>query len=58
MPIDRSKWTIPILKAECRQRGIRLEGRKADLIERLESYDRNENSPILHGQGEGHAGPW
>ena len=49
MPVDRSKWKVPELKAECRRRAIRVDGRKKDLIERLESYDRNDdfqNPPI------------
>ena len=43
MPIDRSKWKLDDLKAECRRRSIRIDGRKMDLIERLESYDRNDD---------------
>ena len=43
MPVDRSKWKLPELKAECRRRGIRLEGRKQEIIDRLESYDRNDD---------------
>ena len=43
MPVDRSKWKLPDLKAECRRRGIRIEGRKKDILERLESYDKNDD---------------
>ena len=43
MPIDRSKWKLPDLKAECRSRGIRIEGRKQELIDRLEFYDKNDD---------------
>uniref|UniRef100_A0A2A4J5H1 SWIM-type domain-containing protein n=1 Tax=Heliothis virescens TaxID=7102 RepID=A0A2A4J5H1_HELVI len=38
-----STWKICELKEELRKRGASLRGRKADLIERLESYDLNYN---------------
>ncbi|XP_063436783.1 uncharacterized protein LOC134718219 [Mytilus trossulus] len=36
-------WTLPELKKELKTRGARVSGRKRELIERLESYDRNQN---------------
>ncbi|KAL0879276.1 hypothetical protein ABMA27_003056 [Loxostege sticticalis] len=38
-----STWKICELKDELRKRGASLRGKKADLIERLECYDRNFN---------------
>ncbi|CAG9796461.1 unnamed protein product [Diatraea saccharalis] len=38
-----SAWTVGKLKEELKRRGGSLRGRKADLIERLESYDKNFN---------------
>ncbi|XP_053388346.1 uncharacterized protein LOC123544826 isoform X2 [Mercenaria mercenaria] len=35
--------TIPQLKAELKKRGARLSGRKNELVERLVSYERNQN---------------
>lgn len=35
--------TIDQLKMELRKRNARVSGRKAELIERLEAYDRNSN---------------
>ena len=43
MPVDRSKWKLDKLKAECRSRGIKVDGRKREIIDRLESYDRNDD---------------
>uniref|UniRef100_A0A8W8IXM2 SAP domain-containing protein n=1 Tax=Magallana gigas TaxID=29159 RepID=A0A8W8IXM2_MAGGI len=43
-------WTVPQLKKELIQRDASTHGRKTDLIERLESYDRNKNflpPPVL-----------
>ncbi|XP_069105994.1 uncharacterized protein [Argopecten irradians] len=36
-------WKVDRLKLELAKRGAVLRGRKADLIERLEAYDRNKN---------------
>ncbi|VDI07048.1 Hypothetical predicted protein [Mytilus galloprovincialis] len=36
-------WTLPELKKELKTRGAHVSGRKRELIERLESYDRNQN---------------
>jgi hypothetical protein len=38
-----SKWTVNLLKVELSKRGARITGRKHELIERLESYDRNDD---------------
>jgi hypothetical protein len=35
--------TIPQLKQECRDKGARTTGRKAELIDRLDAYDRNDD---------------
>ena len=40
---DPSKWKIPRIKQELRDRGAKLTGRKADLLERLYAYRRNDN---------------
>jgi hypothetical protein len=42
-PPDRAKLTLVELRRECRDRGARTTGRKAELLERLESYDRNDD---------------
>ena len=36
-------WKVDRLKQELRERGAKLTGKKAELIDRLESYDRNDN---------------
>ncbi|KAL5011953.1 hypothetical protein ScPMuIL_010504 [Solemya velum] len=36
-------FTLSRLRTELRKRGARLSGRKTELIERLEAYDRNKN---------------
>jgi hypothetical protein len=38
-----SKWTVVLLKVELSKRGARITGRKHELIERLEAYDRNDD---------------
>jgi hypothetical protein len=38
-----SKWTVNLLKVELSKRGARVTGRKHELIERLEAYDRNDD---------------
>ena len=42
-PIDRSGRKVPQLKKECSERGIKSTGRKAELIQRLADYDRNDD---------------
>ncbi len=37
------RLTVPALKKELAQRGAKTSGRKAELVERLEAYDRNDN---------------
>ncbi|XP_046557558.1 uncharacterized protein LOC124266795 [Haliotis rubra] len=41
--MNYGSWKLPDLKTELKARGARVSGRKIDLIERLESYDRNCN---------------
>ena len=43
MPKNYSSMTIPALKSECSIRGLPQGGRKAQLVARLEEYDRNNN---------------
>jgi hypothetical protein len=43
MSVDRSRMTLPQIRQECRERGARTTGRKADLVGRLEAYDRNDD---------------
>jgi hypothetical protein len=38
-----SKWTVVLLKVELSKRGARTTGRKHELIERLEAYDRDDD---------------
>ncbi|CAF4946338.1 unnamed protein product [Pieris macdunnoughi] len=38
-----STWTVPQLKAELKTKGGTLKGRKANLVTRLECFDRNFN---------------
>ncbi|KAK2141619.1 hypothetical protein LSH36_1068g00015 [Paralvinella palmiformis] len=40
---DYGEMTIPLLKQELRLRKAKLSGKKHQLIERLESYNRNDN---------------
>ena len=40
---DPSEWKVDKLKQELRDRGAKLTGRKADLLERLLAYRRNDN---------------
>jgi hypothetical protein len=35
--------TLPQIRQECRERGARTTGRKADLVGRLEAHDRNDD---------------
>lgn len=41
--MDYRKMTVEQLKNELRKRGAKLSGRKGELLERLEAYDRNNN---------------
>ena len=43
MDDDPSEWKVDRLKQELRDRGAKLTGRKAELLERLLSYRRNDN---------------
>jgi hypothetical protein len=43
MPLDRSNWTLKQLQSECGERGIKKTGRKTELFDRLEYYDRNDD---------------
>lgn len=43
MPVDRSTWTVAQLKRELSARGARVSGRKGELIQRLEDYDKNDD---------------
>ncbi|GBP98123.1 hypothetical protein EVAR_90271_1 [Eumeta japonica] len=45
-----STWNVEALKAKLRERGASLKGRKADLIERLEAYDRNQNFDAVQAE--------
>ncbi|CAK1578243.1 unnamed protein product [Parnassius mnemosyne] len=36
-------WKLKELKDELKKRGAKITGKKSDLVERLESYDRNFN---------------
>ncbi|KAL5019069.1 hypothetical protein ScPMuIL_004791 [Solemya velum] len=38
-----SGWSLKEVKEELKKRGAKLSGRKLDLVERLEAYDRNQN---------------
>ncbi|XP_063415866.1 uncharacterized protein LOC134697517 [Mytilus trossulus] len=40
---DYITWSVPALKKELSLRGAVTRGRKTDLIERLNAYDRNKN---------------
>ncbi|ESO96052.1 hypothetical protein LOTGIDRAFT_160037 [Lottia gigantea] len=44
--VDRNSWTVSELKDELRRRRAKTTGRKIDLIERLEAYDRNANFEV------------
>lgn len=41
--MDRRSWKLKELQIELRQRGAKVTGRKFELIERLEAYDKNQN---------------
>ena len=43
MATEKSMWTVNKLKIELLKRGAKTTGRKSELVERLESYERNEN---------------
>ena len=47
---DRSKWTVKDYQRELAARGAKVSGRKKELVERLEDYERNHNfgfQPII-----------
>ena len=41
--MDYGNWNLKELKAELRKRSARISGKKAQLVERLEAYDRNKD---------------
>ena len=41
--MDWSKYNVPDLKKALIERGAKTSGKKADLIKRLEDYERNSN---------------
>jgi hypothetical protein len=43
MSSDYGSWTVKLLKTALSDRRAKTSGRKAELIERLESYDRNDD---------------
>jgi hypothetical protein len=43
MPVDYSKKTVKELKQALSERGAKTTGRKCELIERIEAYDRNDD---------------
>ncbi|XP_041974050.1 uncharacterized protein LOC121729561 [Aricia agestis] len=47
-----SSWRVSELKAELTKRGASLRGRKAELVERLELYDRNFNFGSAENQSD------
>ena len=42
MPVDLSSLTVATLKAMCKEAGLSISGRKADLIARLEEPEVEE----------------
>lgn len=42
-PPDRSSWTVAQLRKELAARGARVSGRKSELVQRLDDYDRNQD---------------
>ena len=59
-PKDRSKMKLPDLRKECAERGIRAVGRKHEIVDRLEDYDRNADfrgPPIVYPSEEDMAYP-
>ena len=43
MPVDLSSLTVATLKAMCKEAGLSISGRKADLIARLEEPEVEES---------------
>jgi hypothetical protein len=43
MATEKSSWTVNKLKIELSKLGAKTTGRKSELVERLESYERNQN---------------
>ena len=41
--MDRSKWTVKDYQRALASRGAKVSGRKKELIDRLEAYERNDN---------------
>ena len=41
--MDYGMWTLIRWRNECRNRNARISGKKAQLVERPEAYDRNRN---------------
>ncbi len=41
--MDYGTWTLVKLRDECRKRNALISGKKSQLVERLEAYDRNRN---------------
>ncbi|CAC5390071.1 unnamed protein product [Mytilus coruscus] len=48
-------WSLPQLKEELRKRKTRIPGRKHELIERLEAYDKNKDFGNQDEVGEGYS---
>ena len=47
---DRSRWKVPDYQRALAARGAKISGRKQELIQRLEDYERNDNfgaTPII-----------
>ena len=40
---DRSRWTVKHYQRALASRGAKVSGRKKELVERLEAYERNDN---------------
>ena len=50
LTLPRSKWKVIHYQRALAARGAKVSGRKKDLVERLESYERNDNfgaTPII-----------
>ena len=41
--MDRSRWKVQDYQRALAARGAKVSGRKKELIERLEAYERNDN---------------
>ena len=52
---NRSRWTVKQYQRALAARGAKVSGRKKELAERLEAYERNDNfgfQPIVAGAGD------